>query len=227
MDYHILKRSESAGFGSQSAFERAVLASKVTSFGYGYMLQAPLKKFSLESDAVSIRINALLDSFAFPPKRVVFRSSSLNPYINHLIANGVYIVEVEKDYLEASFDALRFSLPNRVLLSPSIAERERYLEPGIVLLYPLMSKAPVSSNGTIRIEKLLVDLAVTPIYRALYSGKDLEQAIGLLLDGHAINFRTLFAYASRKRKTKEVYVALEKAANGQIKELLHAIKEKL
>ena len=227
MESRVLHRSSAAEYSSYNDFERASLEGKITSLGYGYIAVPPLKDLVLEEDDVTRKIRRALDSFAFPPLRTVLSSASLNPFINQLIAYPSYVVEVEKGYLQSGFDALRGALKNRVLLNPTEEERIRYYEPGIVCVYPLMSKSPASRNGAVRSEKLLVDLIVSPRYRSLYSGSDTSQAISLICNEYAANYRTLFAYAARKRKTLEVFAALENAAEGQIKEFLHAIKEKL
>ena len=214
-------------FSSFNAFERAHLEGKISSLGYGYIAFPALKKLILEEDEVARRIHKVFASFAFPPAHVVLCSASLNPFINHLIARPSYVVEVEKEYLESCFVALNASLNSRVLLHPSKEERTRYSEPGVICLYPLMSKAPASKDGSVRVEKLLVDLVVSPRYKSLYSGPDIRQALSIICNEYAVNYRTVFAYASRKRKTQEVYSALEDAAERGIKEALHAIKEEL
>ncbi len=227
MENRIVHRSSTREYASFNAFERACLEGRISSMGYGYIAIPPLKRLAWEEDEVMRRIHGILASFAFPPLHVVFGSASLNLFINQLIAHPSYVVEVGKEYLQPCFDALRGALRNRVLLNPSEEERVRYYEPGIVCLYPLMSKAPVSKDGEARVEKLLVDLITSPRYRSLYSGSDIAQALSILANDYAVNYRTLFAYASRKRKTTEVYMALEDVALGQTKEMLHAIKEEL
>jgi len=227
MEYSVIKRSATDEFASNNAFERAHLGGEISSLGYGYVSVPAMKEFSLEGDKTTARIGKTLESFAFPPSRVVFSSVSLNPFINQLIAHPTYVVEIEKDYLEPCFDALRKDLANRVLLNPTAEERTRYAEPGLVCIYPLLSKSPVSKDGSARVEKLLADLVVSSRYRSLYSGMDVEQALRIIVNEYAVNYRTLFAYAARKRKTKEIYAALETVAEGQIKELLHAIEKEL
>ena len=227
MDPTIVQRMFTDEFSSTNAFERAYLEGKISSLGYGYITIPALKRFALQEDEVIRKIRKAFATFLFPPSFVVFSSASLNPFINQLIARPSYVVEVEKTYLQTCFEMLREILKNRVLLSPSDEERARYYEPGIVCLYPLMSKAPVARNGAMRPEKLLVDLIVSSRYQSMYSGSDIKQALSIICNEYAVNYRTLFAYASRKRKTQTVYATLEDATRGQLKEALHAIKEKL
>ena len=227
MEFKTLQRQSIREFASNSAFERAHLGGRISSLGFDYIAIPAMHAWHLEGDETTDRIHKTLESFAFPPSHGILSSASLNPFINQLIAHPEYVVEVDKPYLEAAFDALRGTMKNRLLLNPSPEERSRYYEPGIISLYPLMSKSPVSKEGIQRVEKLLVDLIASPRYRCLYSGADIEQALKIIVNEYAVNYRTLFAYASRKRKIDEVYSALENAAGGQIKEMLHAIKEKL
>lgn len=227
METQIVQRSSTERFASFNAFERAYLKGSISSLGYDYIAIPPLKNLALEEDATTREIKKVFSTFPFVPSRVVFSSASLNPFINQLIAHSSYVVEVEKEYLQPFFDVLRTVLMNRVLLNPSIEERTRYYEPGIVCIYPLMTKSPVSKDGIVKLEKLIVDLIVSDRYRVLYSGFDIRQALTIICNQYAINYRTLFAYAARKRKTREVYSVLEEAAEGQIKEMLHAIEKEL
>ena len=227
MNCRMMNRAKTKEFATNNAFERAVLKRKISSIGYGFFAEPALRKLVLEGDDTAKKLNELLDTFLFRPKRVVFSSASLNPFINQLISTPTYIVEVEKDFLEPFFEIARDEFPGRVFFAPTEKERLRYGWPGTILLYPLLTKSPTSKDGAMPIEKLIVDLICSPRYFTLFSGEDVEQALHLLADGHEMNLRTIFAYAKRKKKEAIVFEKLKETLGSDYSEVLDAIQKKL
>lgn len=222
-----MHRSESTKYISNNSFQRALANGEISSLGYGFVTVPALARLTLKTDEITEKINALLNSLALPPKRVVFSSRSLNPFINHLITTPTYIVEVEKDCMEIVFDMLRNEFPGKTLWAPNEEERLRYGWPGTIWLYPLLTKSPTLNDGSIAIEKLIVDLICNPHYSRLFSGTDIEQALFFLSKRYEINFRTLFAYAKRKGKQKVVYDQLSECLGDSYQEIMHVAQTKL
>ena len=170
--------------------------------GYGFYVENP-NNIKFESDEVMSQINSLLDDFPFAPKRMVFSSISLNFCINQLISTTTYVVEVEKEYLQTVFELLKESSKGVVLLKPSRESKINYWKPGAIYVTELFKRSPVNEDGTIAIEKLIVDLLFDEEIYSLYSGKDIDSAIEVLCSGYTINYKTLFSYATRRnRKAK-------------------------
>ncbi|MBQ9457936.1 MAG: hypothetical protein IJU64_05490 [Bacilli bacterium] len=227
MDSIIVHRNVTKEYAEFNAFERAVLSRKISSLGYGFLAIPALPRLKLEEEEAITQIKAVANAFAFPPKFVVFSTASLNIVINQLIAYPSYVVEVEKGYETALADELRKIWPKKVFLNPTESELKKNWDHGMVCVYPLLSKAPVSEDGSYRVEKLIVDLILSWRIQVFYSGIDIDQALYFLTHDYEVNFHTLFAYAKRKGKAKEVYRVLQEVLKEPYQEVLHAIKEKL
>ena len=182
------------------AISRSVKKQKLGNYGYGFY-QAHPNVLTFDEDTVMAQIHTLLKSFPLPPKNVVFCSSSLNFCINQQISSPTYLVEVEKKYLFSVFESLKSIFPNRVVLfRPNQEDKLNYWRPGAIYVIELFKRGPLDPNGRMSIEKLVVDLLCDEDLYSFYSGIDIEYALDTLCSRYVINYRTLFAYASRKGK---------------------------
>lgn len=182
------------------AISRRVKKQELGNCGYGFYQTHP-NVLSFDEDAVMNKIHALLKSFPLAPKNVVFCSSSLNFCINQQISSPTYLVEVEKEYIWSVFESLKSIFPHRVvLLKPNQEDKLNYWRTGAIYVVELFKRSPLDPNGMMSTEKLVVDLLCDEDIYSLYSGIDIEYALDTLCSRYVINYRTLFAYASRKGK---------------------------
>ena len=197
---------------------RQVAKGELGNCGYGFYSVKP-NVLAFECDSTMNHINEILDSFTVPPERVVFSSISLNFAINQLISGTTYLIEVEKDYAEAVFLALKDEFDGVVLLKPSAVEKTNYWKPGAIYVVDLFSRSPTNKDGTIPIEKLIVDLLFNEDMYGLFTSRDVDQAVPWLLKEYQVNYRTLFAYASRKGKHDALFHIAEPYIPNPIKAL--------
>ena len=201
------------------SISRKIKKNEIGNLGFGFYCSNP-NLLILEKDLISRKINRLLDGFGFKPERVVFSSISLNFCINQLISSNTYIVEVEKEYIEATFTLLKEKFGDLVLFKPSDNDKALYWEQNKIYVVELFKRSPVNKDGTMTIEKLIVDLLFDKNLSSLYSGKDIESAIEVLCTKYCINYKTLFAYAKRRNRGKELYSYISKYIPSQILELI-------
>lgn len=202
---------------------RLVKSHKLGNLGYGFYIDNP-QHFDLEKDAVIKITNTLLNSFPNKPNRVLFSSTSLNNYINQLISSTTYIVEVEKEYIQTVFELLKSKLKNKVLLKPNDDDKHNYWEPGVIYLVELYKRCPVSKDGSIKVETLLVNLLCNKHYYSLYSGQDIESIINTICLNYTIDYKTLISYASRRNKKEDVLNVLSKYIPQEILEVIKVNK---
>lgn len=124
-------------------------------------------------------------------------------YVNDLcgLENGpdCSILEVDKGNLFPAYMKLRETYRKDVLLTPTEHELNFYMRPGAIILKPLFSKSPVKRDGTICIEKLIVDLVADRIFRWLYPDVDFGEPIRKMADKYFVNYSHLNNYAKRRR----------------------------
>lgn len=202
------------------AVSRRVKKQELGNFGFGFYQTHP-HVLAFDEDAVMAQIHTLLKSFPLPPKNVVFCSSSLNFCINQQISSPTYLVEVEKEYIWSVFESLKSIFPNRVvLLKPNQEDKLNYWRPGAIYVVELFKRSPLDPNGMMNIEKLVVDLLCDEDIYSLYSGIDIEYALDALCSRYVINYRTLFAYASRKGKRDLVLKRIRRYIPAEILEIV-------
>ena len=204
---------------SKMTLSRKIAKGEFGNAGYGFYVENP-RTFEVEMDETSKKINAELDKFTFPPKRVVFSASSLNFCINQLINSTTYLVEVEKEYLQSVFEMLKKSLSNVILLRPSKQDKMNYWEPDAIYVKELFKRSPVKKDGSIAIEKLIVDLVFDEDLSSLYSGRDVDEALEILLTRYSVNYRKLLAYASRKGLKDRLLERIRWLIPGEILEVV-------
>lgn len=204
---------------NKMAISRRVHNHTLGNLGYGFFTENP-KILKFENDNLMIKINNLMDKFPVPPNRLIFSSISLNFCINQLISTTTYVVEVEKEYLQTIFELLRSNFSNVVLLKPNMNDKINYWAPNSIYIVELFKRSPINKDGTITIEKLVVDLLFDKKIYFLYSGQDIDSAIDILCSKYTINFKTLFAYAARKGKKKQLLDRIRKYIPHEILKML-------
>lgn len=185
------------------AISRLAKKEEIGNLGFGYYVKSPVI-FHLEHDGVMNKINNLLSLYSFPPKRMVFSSISLNFCINQIISSTTYVVEVEKEYIQSVFELLKKNFKNVVLFKPSKEDKLNYWKPNAIYITELFKRSPVNKDGSITIEKLIVDILFDEEINSLYSGQDIDSAVEVLCTKYTINYKTLFSYAARKNKKSQL-----------------------
>ena len=205
---------------NKMSISRLVHKNILANLGYGFYSEKP-NTLVLDKDELMIKIDRLLCSFPIMPNRVIFSSISLNFCINQLISSTTYVVEVEKEYLQSVFQILKSNLNKVVLLKPAEEDKLNYWEPNAVYVVELFKRSPLNNDGTMTIEKLIVDLLFDNNIYSLYSGQDIDSAIDILCSKYSINYKTLFAYASRKGKKEELMQKIKKCIPLEILGILN------
>ena len=133
-------------------------------------------------------------------KAVVYESTILNEWVNHLISRNVLFVEVEKDYMRSVFRALQENIQTTILLKPSIDDYYLYASDATVIVSNLITQAPIHKDSyDIRIEKLLVDMFANSLLQEFASARDIEYMVDDIFSTYVVNTKTVLAYAKRRK----------------------------
>ncbi|WP_405374263.1 DUF6577 family protein [Pseudobutyrivibrio sp.] len=89
----------------------------------------------------------------------LFETLLLNEFVNHLYAQNILVLQVEKDLCPFTFDFLNELFPGKVLYNPSSDDIGRYQSDNCIILENRISEAPFDKEHPhfITMEKLLVD----------------------------------------------------------------------
>lgn len=217
---NIVTKEELSATGiTDMGISRLTNKGRLGNLGYGFYINNP-NILHFENDKTMAKVNSLLDSFPFVPNRVVFSSISLNFCINQLISGTTYIVEVEKEYLQSVFELLKDNFKGVVLLKPDKESRINYWAPNAIYVTELFKRSPVNKDGTIRAEKLIVDLLFDENIYSLYSDQDVDSAIDILCSKYIVNYKTLFSYATRRNRKNQLLDRVKKYIPKEILEIV-------
>ena len=157
--------------------------------------------YSIESkDALGV-LDLLQKRFDKSAKYIVYESTILNMFLNHLIANSTIIVEVEKDLLESTFWHLKENGYQNVLLNPS--EHENYIynpyDGSGIIVKAMVSQSPIDNkHHAITIEKLIVDIVADKTLNMFYEGAEVPSMVEDILSNYAVKFDSVRNYAKRR-----------------------------
>lgn len=183
--------------------DKMITSGELIRVGSGQYVFASKKIFdySLTSN-VSLKIlNKLEKRFDRSAKYIIYESTLLNMFLNHLIGRPTIIVEVEKDLTESVFWFLKEEGFKNILLNPS--ENDNYMynpyDGSGVIIKTMVSKSPIDNkHHKITIEKLLVDIVCDKILNMFYEGAEIHHMVDDILKNYAVKFDSVRNYAKRR-----------------------------
>lgn len=162
-------------------------------------------------------LNKLKKRFNESTRYVVFESTLLNEFLNHLIARPTIIVEVEKDLVESTFWFLKEKGFKNVLLNPS--EKENYIynpyDGSGIIIKSLVSQSPINNkNHKITIEKLVVDIVCDKTLNMFYEGAEIPLMVEEILKHYAVKFDSVRNYAKRRHCLDKFFECVPEELKG-------------
>lgn len=178
-------------------------SGKLSRIGIGQYIFCDKKRFNyVLSNNVSLEIlNKLERRFEKSSIYVVYETTILNMFLNHLIARPTIIVEVEKKLVESIFWFLKEEGFKNVLLNPS--ENENYIynpyDGSGVIVKTMVSKSPIDNkHHKITLEKLVVDIVCDKTFNMFFEGAEVTNMVKDILMNYAVKFDSVRNYAKRR-----------------------------
>jgi hypothetical protein len=166
----------------------------------GYRIPSCLKEFHYDYFSPLEKTVSSLLKRQFPDIPIVaFDLSFLNAWLNQQIPFSTLFVEAPQEDLQAIFEFLQNSLPNQVLLHPSVKELSLYQKKDTVILERLLKRTPLWPQGNpLKIEKLIVDLLFYKNFTLLIPSSEIMDVIEQLSSTYEIDFRSLRSYSKKR-----------------------------
>ena len=154
-------------------------------------------------------INDFLEEHFPLVKFQVWEFAQLNMFLNHLLANETYVVEVESIFAESFFEILKEEFDN-VLLRPSSDDFFRYAKQETIIVKNLVSESPIEIGAPhqIRLEKLLVDIVVDRFTSSLINGSEIHDVYEQCFSQYQIDERKMLRYARRRNAQEKIKIIL-------------------
>ena len=123
------------------------------------------------------------------------------------ISRAVIFIEVEKYYMMDIFRVIQEKYMN-VLFKPNQDTLYRY-QGDLIVVSQLFTQAPINrQERTIKLEKLIVDFYTHDLINEFITDDEKEDVIDLMFQTYVINYKTVIAYAKRRKNEDKVISAL-------------------
>lgn len=190
--------------------KRLVEQGKLVKAGYGlYALPKKEKsnfiyKPSEEEVTIATQIN---ENFPFA-NFCVWKPSVLVPYMRHIPALGMTLIDVERVAMESVFNFLQGDAPSMsILLNPTEQECERYITTDkLLIVRTLVNEAPITKVNDMPVptlEKILVDAAGDKEL-IFAQGAELYTIYEEAFSSHNVNRSRLLRYAARRHRKDQI-----------------------
>ena len=143
----------------------------------------------------------------------------LNEFLNHQLGNNLIFLEIEKIGCEVVFHSLREILQSTsVLLMPTTEQLLLYREHDSVIINRLITEAPKGKPyvHNVLLEKIIVDLFANKSLFHILSPADFPDAVSEMFRKYIINQTSMFRYAKRRNKAREIYAFLTEETDAEL-----------
>ncbi|MCL2785929.1 MAG: hypothetical protein FWD81_01725 [Methanomassiliicoccaceae archaeon] len=143
---------------------------------------------------------------------LVWETGQLNEFLDHLTAQSMVIVMVERMLMDAVFERMKERFTS-VLFAPGPSDLRRYGGNGTIVINRLSSRYPKNSKHRhgYSIEKLAVDLFAERTMEAFVNADDRPTALEVAFRRYRVNETKLFNYARTRRVDAEIREAIGRA----------------
>jgi len=190
--------------------KRIVEQGKLVRAGYGlYALPEKEKTVFIYRSSEEERSIAKQIKEKFPfADFCIWKPSVLVPYMRHIPALGMTLIDVERVAMESVFNFLQGDAPSvSILLNPSEQECERYITTDkLLIVRTLVNEAPITKvNDTPvpTLEKILVDAAGDKEL-IFAQGAELYTIFEEAFSSHNVNRSRLLRYAARRHRKDQI-----------------------
>ena len=184
-----------------------------------YMRRGSLKRYEPHPSFLAYDLQIKLQT-EFPNlKAVIYDTTSLNEWLNELLAHNSILVEVNRHSAPVVFDSIKSWFSEKsVLLNPTEDERYLYSKGEPIIVADLHVRAPLlGGNYSMCLEKLIVDLFADDTLRSFFSASEIPEMVSLMKKKYFIDEKTLFSYAKRRNVDQEVSLLIPSSPYGRKK----------
>ena len=140
----------------------------------------------------------------------LFETLLLNEFVNHLYAQNILVLQVEKDLCPFTFDFLNELFPGKVLYNPSSDDLGRYQSDNCIILENRISEAPFDKEHPhfITLEKLLVDTVSDKVFKDLIPTSEISNIFENVKLFYKSDLTKIKRYAKRRNAWTKVEALL-------------------
>lgn len=146
-------------------------------------------------------------------KHCIWETVWLNEFMQHQTNKSTLFIEIEKEFKESLFYALKDNLYKEVFMNPDETAINFYIAESDqpIIIKKLLTRAPLTKRTenkikfyTPTLEKILVDLFAEERLFYYLQGGELIHIYENALSKYTINFTKLFSYAKRREREQDI-----------------------
>lgn len=146
-------------------------------------------------------------------KYCIWDTSWLNEFSQHQSSKRMFIIEIEKEFVESLYYHLKDNFKYELYLKPDEKAIDFYITESSrpVIIKSLITRSPIRKRiekkitfSIPQLEKILVDLFTEEKLFYFYQGSELKHIYENAVNSYTINFTRLFSYARRRKKENEI-----------------------
>ncbi len=154
----------------------------------------------------------------------------LNEFSHHQSVKRIFILEIEKDFVESLYYYLNDTFKYDVYLNPDNNTIKYYIPESNkpLVIKNLITRSPLwrSTKGKIEVsipflEKILVDIFAEEKLFYFYQGSELVTIYENAINNYSVNFTKLFGYAKRRGKENAIKSFLKNNMNYLVKNIIN------
>ena len=141
----------------------------------------------------------------------VFETLLLNEFVNHMYAQNVVVLQVEKELCQFIFEFLNDLFPGKILFNPSSEDLGRYKSDNCIVLENRISEAPFEKEHPhyITLEKLLVDCVSDKAIKELIPSSEINNIFENAKLLYKSDLTKIRRYAKRRNAWTKIEVLIE------------------
>lgn len=139
----------------------------------------------------------------------VWRTTQLNPWLHHLLAQPVHFLNAPTDTLDTIGETLRDS-GWEVAVNPPPSTARQLVRPGekMVVLRPTLSRQPAPEKRQAPIEQILIDLLSETPHCGLMDDAEAKDAVAQIIHSCLIQVSGMQRYAESRKINIEEFIAV-------------------
>ena len=146
-------------------------------------------------------------------KHCIWETEWLNEFSQHQASKKIILIEIEKEFTESLYYALKDTSRSDIYLNPDDKAIDFYIAESNypVVIKKLITRSPITRRTekkvkfyTPLLEKVLVDLFAEEKLFYFLQGSEMIHIYENVISNYAINFTKLFSYAKRREREQEI-----------------------
>lgn len=206
-----------------------MISNIIKSIKRGYYTITYKPKYKPEFSDDILKLSKFITNTFSEVKHCIWETDWLNEFSQHQASKRLILIEIEKDFIESLYYAVKDNFKLNSYLNPDEKVINLYISESVnpVIIKKLITRSPIQKQKEKRIninypmlEKILVDLFADERIFYYYQGSELINIYKNAIKKYTLNYTKLFSYAKRRERELEIKRFLTNHLYEHIKDII-------